>query len=184
MSIFKSSWVVLHIFKLKEKEFLYTIFTSDFWKIKATKKYSKKEKTLDLWYLINFEIETNKNSDINKIKSVKIISEFLNQQKNFIQINNYLTLLSIIAKNTATWVPHIEIIEIIKQINTYNKPDLEIKLVLSQLKIVDILWELNINHQNQTVWKILNFINKNNFSKILKLSWIDKEIKKELQNIL
>jgi len=184
MSIFNDSAVVLKITKLNNKEFLYTIFTKNFWKILATKKFSNKEKNLDLWYYVNFEIETSKNSDINKIKSIKILSEFLSQDKNYSQINNYLILLNSILKKTAFWVANHSIVEAIKQINIYSKDDLEIKLILANLKIINLLWELDTNNKNPTISKILNFIDKNNIENILKLTWINDEIKKELQNIL
>lgn len=184
MSIFNDSWVVLKITKLNDKEFLYTIFTKTFWKILAKKKFSKKEKSLDLWYYVNFELETSKKSDINKIKSIKILSEFLSQDKNFSEINSYLILLNTILQKTAFWVANIEILELVKSIQNYSKKDLELKLLLANIKILDILWELDVTNKNQTIEKILKFINNNNFKTIMKLTWISDELKKDLQNIL
>jgi len=190
MSIFKDSGIIIKTTKLKDKEFLYTIFTKTFWKILAKKKFSKKEKSLDLWYYINFEIETSKKIEslktseiINKIRFIKILNEFQTSNRNFIEINNYLILLNTILKKTAFWVENMEILEIIKAINIYSKEDLEIKLILANLKIINILWELDIQNKNETISKILKFISKNNIKTILKLNWINEEIKKELQNI-
>ena len=73
MSIFKTKWIILKIHKIRDKDFLYTIFSKDYWKIMCNKKFSKKEKTLDLWYLINFEIITKENVSIHKIKNIKIL---------------------------------------------------------------------------------------------------------------
>ena len=182
MSIFKDSWIILKIQKQANKDFLYTIFSYKFWKIFAIKKLSNKEKQLDLWYHINYEIRTNTN--INKISNIKIINEFNNQNKTFNELNSYLQLLSIILHKTAFWVENIEIFEIVSKINKYKKQDLEIKIILASLKVIHILWELNIENKNSQTAKILKFISINNFSKIIKLSWINEDIKKELQNIL
>ena len=190
MSIFKDSGIIIKITKLDNKEFLYTIFTEKFWKIITRKKISKKEKTLDLWYYITCEIESSKKSDINKIWWIKILSEFLSKNteyqngKKFSEINNYLMLLNTILKKTAFWVPNTPILEIIKKINKYNKNDLEMKLILSNLKVINVLWELNIENKDITISKILKFINKNEITNILKLSWINEKQKKKLQNIL
>lgn len=184
MSIFKDSATVLKITKLNNKEFLYTIFTDKFWKIVTKKKFSKKEKALDLWYYINCEIETSKNSDISKIWWIKIVNEFLNINRNFNEINNYLILINTIIKKTAVWIENIKINEVIKRINIYNNTDLEVKIILAQIKIINLLWELNINNKNETISKILKFINNNDIETILKLTWLNEEIKKDLQSIL
>ena len=184
MSIFKDSGIIIKITKLNNKEFLYTLFSKRFWKVMTKKKFSKKEKTLDLWYYITCEIESSKMSDINKIWWIKISSEFLSKNKSFSEINNYLILLNTIFKKTAFWVPNISILEIIKEINKYYKDDLEVKLILSNLKVIDILWELDIKNKDITISKILKFINENEIRNILKLSWITTKQKKELQNIL
>jgi len=182
MSIFKDSAFVLKIQKWPEKNFIYTIFSLKFWKIIATKKISSKEKVIDLWFHINYEIKTWEK--MNKISNIKIINEFNTIWKDFNKINSYLNMLYLILKNTAFWVENEEIFQIVNFINKYNNPDIEIKIILAQLKIINILWELDISHKNPTISKILKFINQNNFSKIIKLSWINEEIKKELQKIL
>jgi len=46
--IFKSTGVILKIHKVNEKELMYTIFTQEFGKIFCQKKFSKREKTLDI----------------------------------------------------------------------------------------------------------------------------------------
>ena len=182
MSIFKDSAIILKIQKDSNKNFIYTLFSLKFWKIIAVKKFSNKEKNLDLWFHINYEIKTSQ--QINKISNIKIINEFNLLNKNFIQINNYLLLLNTILKKTPFWVENTEIFEIINIINKYNNPDIELKITLAQLKIINILWELDINNKNQTISKILKFISQNNFWKIIKLTWINENIKKELQEIL
>jgi len=182
LSIFKTKWVVLKIHKISGNDFLYTIFTYEYWIIRATKKNSKNEKTIDLWYLINFEIETKNKRDIHKIRNIKIVLEFNCENKNFATINWYLTILWTILQKAPTWVPVYEIIEVIENILIYENIN-ELKLTLARLKIINILWELDINNENNTVSKILNFINNNKIWDILRLWWISKEVKDILKNI-
>jgi len=182
MSTFKDSWIVLKIQKQQDKNFIYTIFSLKFWKIIAVKKVSNKEKTIDLWFHINYEIKTS--DKINKISNIKIINEFDSRNKSFLEINSYLTILKIVLDKTPFWIENNEIFSILNEINKYKNTDIETKNVLASLKIIDILWELDTNNKNPTISKILNFINKNHFNKIIKLTWINEEIKKELQNIL
>jgi len=182
MSIFKTKWVILKIYKLAGNDFLYTIFTYDYWIIKASKKNTKNEKSIDLWYLINFEIETKEEKKIHKIRNIKISCEFNTENKNFATINAYLTILWTILHKSPTGVPIYEIIEVIEAILKYENIN-ETKLILSRLKIINILWELDINHENKTVWKILKFINNNKISEILRLWGIEEEVNRELEVI-
>ncbi len=167
---------------MQKNENLYTIFSYDYWKIKAVKKLSKKEKNIDLGYLVNFEIETKNKTNIHKIKNIKIISEFNTENVGFSIINKYLELLSTILKHIPDWIAVYEIFEIIELINSKTNIS-EIQLILSKLKILSIAWELNIEHQNKVVWKILKFVSINNINDIFRLSGIDEGIKKELENI-
>jgi len=182
MSLFKTQAIILKQKKINQKDFIYTIFTKDFWKIFVNKKYSNKERNLDIGYIINCEIETKENKDIHKIKNIKIKYEFLNQKRSFSEINNYLEILSYILKNLANWVVLQEIYDIIEQINKSKKID-EIKLILAKIKIKNILWELDINHKDIKISKILKFINQNNIKTILKLTWIDENTKKQLEQV-
>jgi hypothetical protein len=184
MSIFKDSGIVLKVQKSENKDFIYHILSERFWKVIVTKKLKGNEKILDIWYHINYEIEVKNSRSINKIKMIKIINEFNSNNKSFKEINNFLILINIVLKKVVFWVENPKINEIIKIISNCNKSDLETKLILAQLKVLDLLWELSTNHNNETISKILNFINKNTFKNILKLSWINNDLKKELQNIL
>lgn len=179
MSIFKTKWIILKIEKIKDKEFLYTIFTNDYWKIRCNTKLTKNEKTLDLWYLINFEIYTKENVSIHKIRNIKILSEYSTQNKSFSEINTYLIILSILNNNTPSWSPIYELFDLIEIINQ-RKDINEIQLILSKLKIISILWELNENNSDPTISKILKFINASKIEQILKLSWINEELKNKL----
>jgi len=182
LSIFKTKWIILKISKIKNQEFLYTIFTKEYWKIRCNKKLSKKEKNLDLWYIINFEIITKENVSIHKIKNIKIISEFNSNNKSFYELNLYLTILSIILNKTANWLAIFELYDLIEILNKEKNIN-DIKLILIKLKIISIFWELYENHNNQIISKILKFINQNKIDRIIKLTWINDEIKKELEII-
>lgn len=178
MSVFKDEAIVLKIDKVKDKELLYTLFTKQYWKIKANKKYSKTEKTLDIWYVINFEIVTKENVKIHKIQSIKIKNQF-NKDLWFTILNSYLELLSLINKNILEWIAFIEIFEIIDFINKYEKIDF-IKILLAKLKVFSLLWDLKISNEKNMINKILLFISKNDIKTIFKLTGISYEIEKEL----
>ncbi len=191
MSIFKDKAIILKIdkslkvndnnfTKTNDKEFFYTIFTKTYWKIKASKKYSKTEKSLDLWYNINFEIITSEKSKIHKIKNIKIKNEFnINKDKNFYEINKYLEILALIFKEIPEWVAFEEIFEIIEKVNEKQNID-ETRLILAKLKIKSLIWILNINHKDEIIKKILKFISISKIENILKLTWINEDQKKEL----
>jgi len=182
MSTFKTKWIILKIIKLKPGEFLYTIFTKDYWKIRCNKKLSKKEKTLDLGYLINFEIISKENASIHKIRNIKIISEFNLQKKSFSIINNYLIFLSIVLNKTPNWSPIYELFDLLQIINSYNNID-DLKLILAKLKTISILWELWEEHSDPIIKKILKFINCNKIDRILMLSGINEKIEKKLEEL-
>ena len=182
MSIFKSESVILKQKRNLEQDFIYTIFTKDFWKILVNKKFSKKEKKLDIGFLINCEIIVKEEKNIHKIRNIKIKWDFLSKKRCFEEINYYLELLSFIDKNIAFWISIPEIYEIMKEINSIKNCN-KTKLILAKLKIKNIIWELDLSHKNKTIEKILKFINQNNIKKILKLNWINKELEKELEKI-
>jgi len=182
MSTFKSKAIIIKITKIKEKDFIYDIFTYDFWKIKVQKKEHKKEKSLDLWYIINCEIETKWWRDIHRIKNIKIKSEFNYEKKDFKLLNAYLNLIWIVYQRLPIWQEFKDIFEIFDEINDKKNID-ETKLILAKLKIINLMWELDIQNENKTIEKILNFINKNKIKDILKLTWIQEDQKQILDNI-
>jgi hypothetical protein len=181
MSLFKSKGIVLKKKKLWEKEFLYTLFSYDFWKIDVVKKLSSKEKALDIGYDINFEIKHAKKNGISSIANIKILSEFDVKEKDFKTIQEYLWLIFRIYTKTEKNIPVYEIYNII---NILNKKDItREKICLTELKLVDIFWELPENHSDETVRKIFLFIRNNNIKDILRLSGIDDEKLTILQQI-
>ncbi|MDP2090117.1 MAG: hypothetical protein Q8K30_00840 [Candidatus Gracilibacteria bacterium] len=196
MSIFKSKGIIIKIDKMtgnnsnkeynqekiKGGEFLYTIFTKDYGKIKCNKKLSKTEKTLDLGYIVNFEITTKENSSIHKINNIKILSEFTHENKNFCEINAYLTILAKVLHKTPHGSPIYELFDLLEFVTNIKNID-ETKLILSKLKIISIFGDLNENNENETIRKILKFINVNKIESILKLTGINEELKIKLNTI-
>ncbi len=182
MSLFKSKAIILKISKVKEKDFIYDIFTFDYGKIKVQKKEWKKEKTLDLWYIVNCEIETKESKDIHKIKNIKIKSQFNCDNKDFNTINEYLNIIWIIYRKIPFWIEFKDLFELFEEINNSRNID-EVKLVLARLKIIDLLWELKIEDNDELVWKILKFINKNKIKEIFKLKGINNELLIKLKNL-
>lgn len=180
MSVFKDKAIVLKIEKTKEKELLYTFFTYEYWKIRANKKWDKKEKNLDLGYIINFEIHTKEARDIHKISNIKIKSEFnINKDKNFDEINSYLEILWMIYKEIPDWVQNKEVFGLVECINTTKKID-KTKLILAKIKLKSILWELYLENEDKIIEKILKFINNSKINDIFKLTGITEKILEKL----
>ena len=141
---------------------------------------TRRIKNIDLGYVINFEIMTKENSKIHKIKNIKIKSEFnLNKDKNFYELNKYLEILALVYREIPEWIAFEEIFDVVETINNYEKID-ETKLILAKIKIKSLLWNLNIEHNDKIIEKILKFINTSKIENILKLTWINEEQKKEL----
>lgn len=182
MLIFKSSWVILKVHKVGEKDFLYTIFTQEYGKILCQKKISKKEKVLDLGYLIQFEIETKEDKKVHKMRNIKILSDFSPLTRDFATLQKYMEILAYILKNSPDWLQIFWVIEIIQKIHHFEKINEE-KLFLSLLKLKHIYWNLSDSHKNPTVQKILHFIHNKSIWDVLRLSWIEK-YKKDLEDIL
>lgn len=182
MATFKDKAIVLKIKKIWEKDLLYTLFSYEYGKIMVNKKFNKKEKNIDLWYIINFEITTKENISIHKIKNVKIKSEFRPENKSFFEINFYLEILSLILRETVDWVQNKEIFWIIELLNKKEKID-EIKLILAKIKIKFLFWILWIEHKNQTIEKILKFSYNHKINDIFKLTWINEDLKNILEKL-
>lgn len=183
MSLFKSSGVIVNIFTSSEKEFLFDIFSYEYGKLKLKAKKTKKEKSLDVWYLINFEVNVKKENSIHEIKNIKIKNEFFYNDKNYEVIFAYLQVLEIINKKFPYSLPIYEIYNILSEINEY-KNITEEKLIFSQCKLLSILWILPEKHKNISIEKILSFISKESINNILKLKWLDENLKNELKKII
>lgn len=186
MSIFKASWIILKKTKLKENEEIVTVFTSEYWKLVLKNKISKRQKNLDLWYIINFEINVKKENQINGILNSKIKNEFQYNNKDFSLIIEYLELIKFIENFTPLNMQILWIYEIFYKINDHKNLTFE-KIIFSKIKILSLLWILkNEENNNEIVKKIINFILKNSIDEILKLSWVDEKnlaILKKITNI-
>lgn len=161
---------------------VYDIFTYDFWRIKARKKPKVREKTLDVWYIVNFEIETQEWRDIHKIKNIKIISEFPYQGKDFAIIHEYLALLHTIITHIPHGIDVKEIFWIIEAVNEKKHINV-LKLNLARLKVLDIVWILDCEHSDRQIRVILDFIQKNRISEILKLKSDSWDISDAIQRL-
>ncbi len=183
MSVFKDKAIVLKIDKIREKDLLYAIFTYEYWKIRANKKYSNREKNIDLWNIINFEIHTKENVKVHKIKNIKIKSQFDTKKFNdYWILNKYLEVLALIYKELPDWLQNKEVFDIIEYINNFEKID-EIKLILAKIKIKYLFGDVWLQNKNITVKKILYFVSKNHIKDIFRLNWINNDIKEELDKI-
>ncbi len=183
MSIFKNSWIILKITSLKESEFLFDVFSYDFWKLKLKSKKNKREKLLDVWYIIDFEINVQKENNINEVRNIKIKNEFDYLWKDYEIILEYLNILKIVDEKCPLNMPIFEIFNIINEVNKF--PDItNEKLIFAQIKIYNILWILNIENRDEKIKKILKYIRNENIKNILKLKWLDLKKKEILKNIL
>lgn len=183
MSIFKTKAIVLNINKSKDKNFIYSLFTLDYWKINCVKKLKTKEKSLDLWYNIDFEINVAKNKDsMSSFRNIKILSEFDTSNKSFNQINDFLELITLVSKNTPYWVPMHEIYNSINALYSLENIKSE-KILLTKLKVLNLLWELDENSKNLTLKKILKFVNNNSINTVLRLWGIEEDVLEEIRRI-
>lgn len=172
MSYFRSKGIVLKKTKYGEKEFLYSIFSYDFWKIEVLKKNASKEKPLDIWYDINFEVHSYKNSQLSRIAHIKIINEFDPSKHKFKTINAYLWLIHMVyiksEKKNAIFEIYILLHELHKIEITKEK------ILLAQLKIKNIFWELPINHSDTSICSVLKFIHNNSSKNCLRIKGISE----------
>jgi hypothetical protein len=162
---------------------MYTIFTQEFGKIFCQKKFSKREKALDIWYMIQVEIETKEDKKVHKMRNIKILSDFAPQNRDFWVLNSYLEMLAMILRLSPDGLQIYQVLEIVETIHDYENITEE-KILLAKLKLSQIYWNLWLDHKNQTLQRILWFIHKNNFSEIVRLSGLNEDIKKDLEELL
>lgn len=181
MLIFKTHGIILKIHKVWEKDFLYTIFTEEYGKIICQKKVNNREKALDIWYEIQFEIETKEERKVHKMRNIKILSDFWPHSKSFSLLQKYLEILAYILQNTPEGLQVFWILEVIQRIHHFENISEE-KLILAQAKLAHIFWHLPDIHQDPTIQKILYFIHTKKISEVLRLTWIEK-YKKDLEQL-
>jgi len=184
MAIFKTTWVVLQVWKYSEKELYYKIFFRDYWVLTVSKRKKSKEKPIDIWYFINCEVITSEKSSVHTIGNISINSFFETQNIPYKQIESFLLLLWYIKKNIPDWSPHYELFDIISlAIDSQESLNTD-KLILTHIKIIACLWNLWDTHPDTTTQKILTFIHNNKYSQIMKLWSIPEENKKHLEQML
>ena len=182
MAIFKCSWIVLKKSDLIENQNLLTVFTREYWKININYKNSKTQKSLDIGFIIDFETNVKSEKKIVSLSNVHIKSQFNYENKDYNIILEYLNTIFIIQKLCPlnlelTWI--YEIVESLHKIELNEE-----KLIFAQLKIVSNLWLLNIENNDLTIKKILSFVQKNSILDILKLKWLNEDLKTTLKQII
>lgn len=183
MSLFKTTWIILKKSKLKENEDFLSVFTDEYWKINLKAKKTKKEKSLDLGYIINFEVNVKWENNINEIRNIKIRNELNYNNYDYKIIYEYLNILNLVEKNCPLNMQNHWIFEIFNKINSYDWLTFE-KLLFLKAKILNFLWILKTENQNENIKKVLIFIEKSSVDNILKLKWLSENDIYLLENIL
>lgn len=181
MSLFKATWIILKIDRY-EKYDLIQIFSIEYWKIKL-KKNKKNKQLLDLWYIISFEINVKNENDYHFIKNIKIKKSLNYQNLNSEIIITFLENLNIIQKLIPEKIPQkqlFESFEIILWDNNIRKD----KLIIQKLIILKYLWLLWENTKNNTLIKIIKFINNSSLRDIFKLSIKNEFILKQINQYI
>ena len=182
MSYFRSKAIVLKKTKYGEKEFLYSLFSYDYWKIDVLKKKAGKEKPLDIGYDINFEVHSQNNSKLSRIANIQITHEFDPTKHDFETINEYLSLIFMAYTKTTKNLP---IYEIYILLNELHKTSIsKEKIIIAKLKLKEILWELKTEHDDEIIKKILHYIHHHNAKNCLRLKNISDLHMMELLKII
>lgn len=176
MSLFKTKWVILKI-SFTDKDIFYDIFTLDYGRLFLKSKKDKIKKSLEIWNIIDFEINVKKENMVNYIKDLKIINNFDYKDKDFETISNYLYLIDFVFKNTPKNVVYKEIYNIFFILNDYKNISWE-KILFLILKLNYIFWKIDLYHiSDEKLKKILNFVSSNHIQDVIKLKWIDENTK-------
>lgn len=183
MSLFKSKWIILGIKRKEAEGDIYTFFSFEFGKILVQKKKKQREKSLDIGYIINCEIETNEKKTLHRIKNIKIKYEFHTEWKDFSLIFEFLQLIALIKRLSPDGVPIPEIYQICSKLHKLKEISYS-KLLLAKLKVLDIHWILWESPQDMDIKKIIKFIRENNIETIYRLQEFDTVLIKKLQNLL
>jgi recombinational DNA repair protein (RecF pathway) len=184
MAIFKTQWVVLHVWKYSENQLYYQLFFRDYGVLTVSKRKKAKEKPVDIWYFISCEVITKEKNSVHTIGNIKILSFFETQNISYSHIESFLLLLGYIKNNLPNGSPHYEIFDIISQaIDSQDTLNVD-KLILTHIKVIACFWNLWDTHKDPTTQKILKFIHTNKYSQIMKLWAIPEENKKHLEYLL
>jgi len=181
MSFFKTQWIVLQVGKYSEQELFYKMLFRDYGILTVKKKKKVREKPIDVWYLVSCEIVTHSEKKVHTIGNIRIKSFFQSEWKSYSEIESFLTLLSKLKKELPEWSPHYETYDILSRF--IELWDIH-HLLLTHLKLTQLLWNLPDTHSNETVQKILKFIHSHSYKDILRLKNIPEETQKKLEHLL
>ena len=184
MSIFKAEGILLQMWKYSNNELYYKILFREYGILTVKKRKKAREKPVDIWYLIHCEIITHQAKSVHTISNIKIQSFFTTQWRSYSDIESFLKILSLIKKELPEWSPHYEIYDIASTMIDSQETITSDKLLLTHLKIISSLWNLWESHSDETVTKILKFIQTNKYSQIMRLWSIPEDAKKHLENLL
>ncbi len=160
------------------------VFFRDYGRLLVAKKKKAREKPLDIWYCINCEIITQEWRDIHTIGNIHVTSQFSYEKKSFHEIQSYLELLHLIKTQIPSGTSHWEIYNIIESITQRSEGLSEVSLLLTHLKILLVLGNISTEHTDETIQKILLFLNSHKISDIMKLTWVTPQIQQELQKLI
>jgi len=176
MSLFKTKWFILKI-TFNEKDIFYDIFTKEYGRLFLKSKKDKLKKNLEIWNIIDFEIEIKKENMINYLKNIKLINNFDYKDKDFELIETYLKLINLLYKNTPKNIVINEIFDLLFILNKNENINVE-KILFISIKINYIFWKINLdNIDNIDLKKIIHFISSNKAEDIIKLKWLKQETK-------
>lgn len=117
---------------------MFDVFTSNYGKLKLKSKKSKKEKSLDIGYIIDFEVNVKKQNSIHEINNIKIKNEFSYTNKDYTTLLDYLELIKIVMDKCPLNLPIYEIYNILNEVNSFENITDE-KIIFAQLKVLNIL---------------------------------------------
>ena len=184
MSFFKTQGIVLKIIKVSQGEMIYRILFRDYGILSVSKKKKVREKPIDIGYFVSCEIITKKHREIHTIGNIKILSYFASENRSYKDLEDFLKILVRIHKEIPEWNPHYEIYDILSHCITLEWELDSSKILLTHLKIISLLWNLQELHKDPTCEKTLKFIHKYSYKKILELGNIPEDTKKHLEDLL
>lgn len=181
MSIFKTQWVVIQVWKYSDNELYYKILFRDYGILTVKKRKKAREKPVDIGYLISCEIITHHAKTVHTIGNIKISAFFETKNRPYSEIESFLTILALIKKQLPEWSPHYEIYDILSLAIDLQETLHSQKFLLTHLKIIAALWNLWEIHSDETTKKILKFIHTNKYQDIIRLWNIPDETQKYLE---
>ena len=184
MSVFKTEWVVLQVWKISEKELFYKIIFRDYGILTVKKRKKAREKPIDIGYHVNCEIITHKDQNIHTVGNIKILHFFSVEKRKYSEIEAFLKILSKVSKQLPIWNPHYEIYDILTSLIYEEKNITYDSLLLTHIKIIQCLWILQDSHNHIGTDKTLKYMHVHWYKNILKLWKIPEEIQKNLEWIL